>query len=225
VTYPPQPPQGPYGQQYPPPPPPPGYGQQQYPPPNPYPQQPQYGQPPHGQQFGPQFPGGMPPRKPSYAKPLLILLGVLVVSGLAVGGVVWFDTANAQQHTTASTGTSTTHSAPSAGGSGSGGAPSSSPKALAMAFVNAVNTHDADAALTLVCAKDHDTWAKSADGPKSVFNPANSARMEFKSVAQSDSTHAAAKVHTKGTIDGQPHDQDGTLTMLQQNGSWSICSS
>lgn len=222
MTYPPQPPPDPYGQQYPPPNP--------YPPQPQYPQQPPYGQQPYGQQpgqFGQQFPGGLPPRPPrkSTGKVLLIVLGVVVVPLLVFGGVVWWVWSNPQPRTTASAGTSTTHSAPSAGGSGSSGAPSSSPKALAMAFINAVNTHDADTALTLVCAKDHDTYAKSANGPKSVFNPNNDARMEFKSVAQSDSTHAAAKVHTKGTIDGQPHDQDGTLTMLQQNGSWTVCNS
>ncbi|MFC0542260.1 Rv0361 family membrane protein [Kutzneria chonburiensis] len=233
MTYPPQPPQGPYGQQYPPPPPPPpGYGQQQYPPPNPYPQQPQYGQ--FGQQpgqFGPQFPGGMPPRKPSYAKPLLILLGVLVVSALAVGGVVWFDTANAPQHT-ASTGTSTTHaparttthSAPSSGSSsGSGGSAQSEAKAVADRFVAAVNKHDADAATQLVCPADRDEYAKVAATPNSVFDPSTNTHMELTSIAQTDSTHAAAKIHTVGTKNGEQRSQDATVLVTKQSAGWFVC--
>jgi hypothetical protein len=238
VTHPPQP--DPYGQQYPPPPPPPGYSQQQYPPPapppNPYPQQPQYGQQPYGQQpgqFGQQFPGGMPPqppRKPN-AKPLLIVLGVIVVSGLAFGGMVWFDNTSAQQHST-SAGTSTTHapagttthSAPSSGSSsGSGGGAPSEAKAVADRFVAAVNKHDADAAVQLVCAADRDEYAKVAAAPNSVFDPSTNSHMELQSIAQADSTHATAKIHTVGTKGGEQKSQDATLLVTKQAGGWFVC--
>jgi hypothetical protein len=252
VTYPPQPPD-PYGQQYPPPPPPPNPGQQQYPPPNPYPQQPQYGQPydqqpqygqpqygqqPYGQQpgpygqFGPQFPGGMPPRKPSSARTLLIVLGVVVVAGLALGGMVWFNATNAPKDTTVAVGTSTTHapasttthSAPSSGNSSSsGGSTPSEAKAVADRFVAAVNQHDADAAVQLVCPADRDEYSKVSAAPNSVFDPSTNSHMELTSIAGTDSTHATAKIHTVGTKNGEQKSQDATMLITKQSGGWFVC--
>jgi hypothetical protein len=171
-----------------------------------------------------------PPRKSS-AKPLLIVLGVVAVIGLVVGGVFLFNLGNGPNSTAAGTSTThaptgtTTHSAPSSGSSSSGGAPSSSPKALANAFVAAVNSHNADAALPLVCAKDRDNYATTAQNANSIFNPANNAHMALNTVSQSDGTHASAKVHSEGTLGGKPQSQDGTINMVQQNGGWAICSS
>lgn len=250
MTYPP-PPSDPYGQQqYPPPPPPqPGYGQQ-YPPPNPYPQQQPYGrpypppqQPPYGQ-FGQPYPGGMPPQPPprsNSSRTILIVLGVVVVVGLGLGGIVWFNNANAPRDTTASVGTSTTrtpapttsHSSPTtsrtkstgSGSGSSGGSASSDAKTVADSFIAAVNNRDADAATRLVCPADRDEYAKTAASPHSVFDPATNSHMELTSLSQTDSTHAAANVHTEGTLNGEHRSQDATVVISKQSGGWFVCNS
>lgn len=247
MTYPPQPPD-PYGQQYPPPPPQPGYGQQ-YPPPNPYqqpypqqppayPQQPPYGQ--FGQQPPGLYPGGVPPRPPrsNVGKVVAIMAGAVVLLGLAIGGVVWFNAANASQ-TTVSVATSTTHrpstttshrtpsttrSNPGGGtGSGGGGAPAGSPQALADAFAAAVNHHDVSGAVALVCATDRDGYQKVAQSSNSIFGPNAQVTMTVKGVQQSDSTHASASMHTEGTVNGEPGSKDTSLPMVQQGGNWAVC--
>ncbi|QUQ63337.1 hypothetical protein [Kutzneria sp. CA-103260] len=241
MTYPPQPPD-PYGQQYPPPPPQPGYGQPQYPPPPPNPyqqqQQPYPQQQPYGQQPPGMYPGGMPPRPPRGKAPVvLIVVGVVAVFGLIIGGMVWFAETNA--HTTVSVATSTRSTAPttsgrtssttrspgtSSGGTGStGGAATSSPQALANAFVAAVNNHDAKSAIALVCDTDRDGYTKAAQSPTSIFGPNAQVTMTVSDIQQTDSTHAGATLHTEGTVNGTPGSKTSGLPMVQLNGIWTVC--
>jgi hypothetical protein len=187
------------------------------------------------------YPGGLPPqppRKNNQGKVLLIVLGVAVVFGLAMGGIVWFNASNAPRNTTVSVGTSSTrtpapttsgHSSPTGStgspgtGSGGSGTTASSPQALANSFVAAVNSHDLNSALALVCSTDRDGYAKAAQGPNSIFNPAAAVTMTLKGVQQTDSSHAGATVHTEGTLNGAAKSQDSNVPLVMRDGGWTVC--
>jgi hypothetical protein len=183
----------------------------------------------------------MPPQppRPNNTRTILIVLGVVVVVGLGMGGIVWFNNANAPQDTTVSVGASsthtpaptTTHSSPTTSGTkssgsgsgGSGGTVSGEVRTVANGFIAAVNKHDANAAVQYVCAADKDNYAKTAASPNSVFDPNTNSHMELTSLAQTDSTHAAAKVRTEGTLNGEHRSQDATVPMAKQSGGWFVC--
>ena len=252
MTYPPQPPD-PYGQQYPPPPPPqPGYGAQYPPPPpppnpyQPYPQQQAYPQQPYPQQqpygqFPPQqppgmYPGGLPPQPPrnNQGRALLIVLGVAVVIGLAVGGVVWFNAYNAPRSTTVSVGTSsaqtptTSHSSPTTRSSGTGaaGAPSGqgveSPEAVQLAYIGAVNSRQPNEVLALTCPKSHDALAGALNATDSIFGP--DAHV-IASPGQVTKNGASADIagHYSGLVNGKTVSRDFSLPVEQVSGRWFLC--
>jgi len=247
VTYPPQPPPDPHGQQYPPPPPQPGYGQPQHPPPppNPYQQQQPYPQqqPPYPQQqpygqFGQQpgmYPGGMPPKPPRNNTPVvLIVVGVVAVLGLLVGGVVWFFATNS--HTTVSVGTSTartpapttSHRTPSTSagspgtGSGASGAGKATPEDVQAAYVTAVNGHSAKDALALTCPKSHDELAAAINGSENIFSPEAQVVATPGKLTKSGAS-ADMSGHYSGSLHGKAIDRDWTLPLEQMSGRWYLC--
>lgn len=227
MTYPPQPPPNPYGQQYPPQP----YPQQQ----QPYPQQPYYGQQPPGM-----YPGGMPPGPPKKGNGGIIALVIGIIALVVLGGfglVLWLAVSvggpTASSHTTlapttaaASSTTASSSAAPTttAKAGGSAGAGEASPQQLLTDYVNAVNGKTPNDVVAMICPAEKDKLAPSITDGSSVFAPDAQVIASPGQVTQSAADTASGAGHYSGIVKGQPFDKDFTLPMKQLSGSWFLCS-